>query len=105
MVFRRLKKLDQRTEVTVLIYVIFAAIGIIIMLTGAYLVAEELFEIAKGTRAFTVPSMITVLDFGWPFLLGMGIWLAGAVIRLIMTGVRSFPLRMGRTPEETVEYY
>jgi hypothetical protein len=105
MVFRRLKKMDQRTEVTVLVYVIFAAIGIIVMLTGAYLVAEELFDIAKGTRGFSVPSMVSVLEFGWPFVLGMVIWLAGALIRLIMTGVRAFPLRLGRAPEETVEYY
>jgi hypothetical protein len=101
MAIKKLKKLDYRGEVTVLVYMLFGAIAAIVILAGAFLIVEEMIEIDRGTRAFNLPSLQTTLEFGWPIALGIGIWLAGAVIRLIMTGVRAFPLRLGFAPEDT----
>lgn len=100
--YRRIAKLSYRGELVLLIYLIFALIGAVSIFFAAYLVIEEIVEIAGGTRGFSYPALNTIVEFGWPFAMGLGIWLAGAAVRLLLTGERAFPLRLGSVPPKTI---
>ncbi len=89
---------DKPGRLVALVYLLFALVGVVVMIFGVYLMLAESIEFADGTRAFSMPGGTTIVRFTWPFAFGVGIWLAGAAIRLLLTGERAFPLRFGRVP-------
>ena len=101
MVYRRIARLSYRGELVLLVYLIFGLIGLVSVFFGVYLMVEEIIKIASGTRGFSYPDWNSILEFGWPVVMGLGIWLAGAVIRLLLNGERAFPLRLGSVPSKT----
>lgn len=95
------KEPADSARLIVLIYMLFGFIGTVSIFFGVYLVIEGSIEFADGTRRLQFPGATTILRFGWPFAMGLGIWLAGAAIQWLLSGVRAFPLRWGRVPIES----
>lgn len=88
-------------QLVVLVYLLFALVGVVAMFFGAYLLLEEAADFADGGRSFSYLGWHDIVQFAWPFAFGLGIWLAGAAIRWMLTGERAFPLRWGRVPMKT----